>query len=138
MDTIQQTSGQTAPRSLPVRLRLFGVPAGAARATVVDRDARWRIGRAALTLAASLALAALGALVPPHVPWAVTILVVGFALAARRLGERRTLVALSGTCPGCGAEQTLPGPTRLRTPHPLRCPGCARRLELELADADVP
>jgi hypothetical protein len=118
----------------PVELRLFGHPPSTARAVIVDRSTGWRWSRALVTGLGAIGAAALGALIPPHVPWAVAILSVGVFLAVRRLLERRTLLGLDGNCPRCSAVQALGRPTRLRVPHELHCTSCGHRLELWPAD----
>ncbi|HSM35362.1 MAG TPA: hypothetical protein VK837_03110 [Longimicrobiales bacterium] len=130
----------SAPAGVPIavaRLRLFGNAPTPAKVVVVERGPGWRASRAFLAAAAAVGLAALAALVPPHVPWAAIVLTAGLVLAFRRARERRTLLALTGTCPGCAAKQALERPTRLRAPHRLPCSGCGRVLELTVDDGGV-
>ena len=132
------TPAASAPARVPTTdawLRLFGNAPTPARVVVVERGPGWRASRAFLVAAAAVGLAALAALVPPHVPWAAIVLTAGSVLAVRRARERRTLLALSGMCPGCAANQALGQPTRLRAPHRLPCSGCGRVLELTVDDA---
>ncbi|MEN8376242.1 MAG: hypothetical protein ABFS34_12405 [Gemmatimonadota bacterium] len=113
-----------------VELRLFGHPPSAARAVIANRSVGWRWSRALVTGLGAIGAAALGALIPPHVPWVAVILSLGGVLAVRRLLEERTLLGLDGNCPRCSAVQALGRPTRLRVPHRLHCPSCGHRLEL--------
>ncbi|RMH20867.1 MAG: hypothetical protein D6701_03355 [Gemmatimonadetes bacterium] len=105
-------------------MRLFGHDPTAAEARLVPRTARWRWSRAALRMGIALVLAPLAALVPPHAPWALGVLGVGFVLARRRWRERYTLVRAEGRCPRCGADLRLERPAPLASPHAFSCGTC--------------
>lgn len=115
-----------------VPITLFGHDPTPARLELRARSRAWRLRRLLPPLLATLVVAPLVALLPPHAPWAVGALVVGGALAWRRWSERYTVRAFSGTCPRCGADLELPSDTRLRFPHPLECPRCRHEPILEV------
>jgi hypothetical protein len=134
MSDQQQVAGHPPVDASSARLRLFGYAPTEAAVVVEPRGLSWRLGRAALIAVAALGLATLAALVPPHVPWAAAVLLTGAVLAIRRLRERRTLVSLRGSCPGCGGALDLAKPARLRAAHRFPCAECGRILELAVAD----
>lgn len=89
---------------------------------------------AARALGVALLLAPLAAIVPPHAPWAIGVLVAGAVFARRRWTETHTLMAVDGTCPRCGGRFDDAKPSRLRRPHPLECEGCHHVSSLTLRD----
>lgn len=135
MPSVPQTPGATGPAipdGPPARLRLFGFTPTEVGVELARRDRSWRLTRALFAGFVALGLAPLAALVPPHVPWALLVLGGGVVVAGRRLREQSTLLRLEGSCPACGAPQTLATATRLRHPHRFPCPGCHRELTLEI------
>lgn len=117
----------------PATAILFGFDSTSAEATIRPRARAWRIGGAARTMAVAVALAPAVAVIPPHAPWLIGALAVGGILARRRLQERFTLTAVSGSCPKCGAPlQVKSG--RLRRPHPLPCEVCHHESTLQVEE----
>ncbi|HYW08571.1 MAG TPA: hypothetical protein VE913_16545 [Longimicrobium sp.] len=102
------------------------------RARVIERSASWR-RTSALRELLWLLLAPAAFLIPPHIPW--VILVIGFGLfrAFNRAREYRTLVALQGACPKCGAQQEFAELGRMRNPHKVQCSSCRWTLTAEVA-----
>lgn len=117
---------------VPARIELFGFESTPADVAVVPRTPGWRASRALLYLAVSWALVPVVGLVPPHIPWAATAFIAGIVLAVRKATESHTLVSLQGTCPKCGAAQTIDKPTKLKQPHALTCPECHHDLQLRV------
>ena len=112
---------------------LFGFPSTPAAATIQPRAKGWRFSGAAWILAGTLVLAPLAAVVPPHAPWAMGVLVAGFVLARRRWTETHTVMTVDGTCPKCGGAFQVK-PSRLKRPHPLECEHCHHVSALKLPD----
>lgn len=84
-------------------------------------------------MAITVVVAPVLAIVPPHAPWVLGALAIGTIFARRRWNERYTVVAVSATCPKCGAE--IGGKTgRLRSPHPLPCEACHHESTLQLPE----
>jgi hypothetical protein len=81
----------------------------------------------------AMVVAPLLAIIPPHAPWLIGVLVLGDVLARRRLHEHFTVTAVRGKCPKCGAEISS-GAGRLRTPHPLPCEACHHDATLKLPE----
>ena len=113
---------------VPARITLFGFDVVRAKARIEARSTRWRARRASIALAAGLIVAPAVALVPPHAPWALGALGIGFLTARRRWAEEHTLHSLEGACPRCGAGVSLSRPVRLRHPHAISCPSCQYEL----------
>jgi len=109
---------------VPARITLFGFDAVQAHARVETRSKRWRARRASIALGAGLMLAPAVVLIPPHAPWALAALGMGFVMARRRWAEAHTLHFLDGACPRCGEGVSLSRPVRLLHPHPISCPSC--------------
>lgn len=114
------------------RLCLFGHEATPATVRLLSRSRRWRTFRALRVAGVGLLVAPLLTLVPPHAPWALGAVVGTLFLARRRLGETHTLMDLIGPCPHCGEGVTIPGPTRLRLPHPVACEACHHEVTLHV------
>lgn len=81
-------------------------------------------------LAVWWALALVVVWIPPHVPWVLVVLVVGALRARSRWVQRRTLVALHGTCPKCATEQEWTGGGSV--PDRVRCVECKWELRLQV------
>lgn len=123
--------------TLQGRAVLFGFDATPVGVEVVPRTRRWRLVGALRAMGASLLVAPVAAVVPPHAPWAIGALAAGGYFARRRWAETHTLVGVEGTCPKCGAAfKTRKG--RLRRPHPLDCEACHHTSELRLTDGVLP
>jgi hypothetical protein len=110
---------------------LFGFPSKPVQVTLRARSRGWRVGGAARTLAVAVLVAPALAVVPPHAPWVIGVLVAGGVLAKRRLGEHFTVVGGEGVCPKCGAQLVVKA-GRLRDPHPLPCERCHHESTLRL------
>ncbi len=118
------TDDDAGTHRLEGAVSLFGHEPSRASLELRPRSKAWRLRKAALPGLGFLLLAPVVALLPPHVPWAVAALAVGFFLARRRWKERFTVLGFDGRCPRCGAELSLPTGTRLKTPHSLHCDRC--------------
>jgi hypothetical protein len=68
-------------------------------------------------------------LIPPHLVWWAIVTIAGSVLALQRFRQRAEILELSGPCPDCAAQQTLPPPDAL--PAIQRCPSCGAFLKLE-------
>lgn len=115
------------------RAVLFGFEPTPASVTVRSRARGWRMSGAARAIGVALLLAPLAAVVPPHAPWAIGVLVAGAVFARRRWTETHTLLAVDGTCPRCGGSLNVK-PSRLERPHPLECEACHHVSSLMLPD----
>ena len=117
---------------VPAQITLFGFDLVHTTARIEARSVGWRARRTALALAAGLIAAPAVALVPPHAPWAVGALGIGFLMARRRWAEEHTLHSLEGTCPRCGEGISISRPVRLRHPHAISCPSCHYELAMSV------
>ncbi|MDB4952177.1 MAG: hypothetical protein JWM27_4826 [Gemmatimonadetes bacterium] len=102
-----------------------------ARARIAERSAQWRRAGALKQLALWLLLP-LVALVPPHFPWILIVLVLGGMRAWSRWNEHATLLSLHGPCPKCGTEQEFTETGRMKFPHKVTCQHCRWDLRVEL------
>lgn len=127
---------ERAPGALevPARLALFGYEPTPARAVLRARSRRWRMAGAARTQALGILLAPLVGLVPPHAPWALGAVGVGFLLARRRWRHHFTLEGVVGACPRCGAPVSCRA-GMLRSPHTVPCEACRHEATLEVDPA---
>lgn len=110
---------------------LFGFPPAPVAVTLRPRSRGWRMAGAVRTMAISMVVAPMVAVVPPHAPWVIGALTVGGILARRRWTEHFTLLELEGRCPRCGEELHVKA-GRLRRPHPLTCEECHHASTLQL------
>jgi len=110
-------------------LTLFGFPATPARVFLRPRSRSWRLWGALRSQGVGLILAPAVGLVPPHAPWALGALGVGFLLARRRWRHFATVEKVIGQCPKCGTTVS-PRPAMMRQPHPVPCEGCHHELTL--------
>ncbi len=115
--------------SPPAQLDLFGFRPTPARVRVIPRSPAWRVGHVGLALLFWLAIPIV-MWIPPHFPWILTAFALGLYFAIRFARERYTLSQLEGTCPNCGAAQTIAKPMRLGMPHRIYCPNCHQQLLL--------
>jgi len=113
------------------RLSLFGFEPTPARAVLRPRSRRWRMAGAVRSQAVGVLLAPLVGLVPPHAPWALGAVGVGYLLARRRWRHRFTVEAVEGTCPRCGTAVSCRA-GMLRSPHPVPCDTCRHEATLEV------
>lgn len=113
------------------RLSVFGFPPGVATVRLRPRSRRWRLVGALRAQALGLVAAPLMALLPPHIPWAMGAVGVGFFLARRRWTHRVTLESVHGTCPRCQAALAVQ-PGALKDPHRIPCEGCHHEVALTL------
>lgn len=119
--------------SASAQLTLFGFDATTATVRIRPRARSWRLWGAVRTQAVGLVLAPVAGLVPPHAPWALGAVGVGFLLARRRWRHHFTLEEVRGRCPRCGAAVAPRAGMMLREPHPVPCDGCHHELALVLA-----
>ena len=123
--------------TLEGRAVLFGFDATDVGVEVVRRTRRWRMVGALQAVGASLLVAPVVAVVPPHAPWAIGALAAGGFFARRRWIETHTLVGVEGRCPKCG-EAFRTKKSRLRRPHPLECEACHHTSELRIPEEALP
>ncbi len=137
-----ETPARTGEKAVPTghtqttrtaSLEAFGQPPTEAELTVLSRPAAWRVRGALVRLGLTVVLTPIVAIIPPHAPWVVAVLVGGGILTRRRLTERLTVVGFAGVCPRCGESVPLTPGTRLLNPHPLPCEGCHHSLSLNHA-----
>ncbi|HEX6588127.1 MAG TPA: hypothetical protein VF039_03810 [Longimicrobiales bacterium] len=116
-------------------LTLFGAAPTQARLEVTPRPRSRRMTRAALSAGATLLGAAVAAIVPPHVPWALGVLGFGaWRTRAEWRGEYR-LHAFDGSCPRCAAPLRLEE-KYVTPPLAVPCYGCHAQPQLTLDQAD--
>jgi hypothetical protein len=105
--------------------------------SVLVRDAGQRTRRAVLTWLAAWGCAILAVFLPVlHFVLVPLLLLGGPALALTRLGERVSVLEVSGSCPGCGAAQRQPLNTGARPRLAFRCDACRREIAV-LVPADL-
>lgn len=98
-----------------------------------------RLRRAATALAVSWLLAAATMLIPvAHLFLVPGLLVAGIVLFVKRSRARQVVQSATGTCPDCGAEQTLDLSGRWTLPQELACRECQRRLVLNAGGSEAP
>jgi hypothetical protein len=97
------------------------------------RDAGQRMRRALLTWLAGWGLAIVAVFLPVlHFVLVPLLFLGGPLLALSRLRERVSVLAVSGTCPGCGAAQRQPLNTGAQPRLTFRCDACRREIAVEL------
>lgn len=127
-----ETIGERPFDEVPVRLAAFGAAPTPARAAVEVNSPGVRARRAGLALLAAWGLAVLAVFIPiAHFVLVPLLLVAGPLLAARRLGEVRTLLRLEGRCPRCGLAQTFETGGRFPPRRPVTCARCRSELTVE-------
>lgn len=117
-------------REIQATLRVFGFEDTRAHLSVLPRSTPWRAARAGTFAVAGVFMAPVVALVPPHAAWGLAAVVTGCVLAARKWGERFTLLELEGPCPRCGSALAVATPTRLRDPWTVDCEACHHQATL--------
>lgn len=111
-------------RDVPARLTLFGYRPAPARLRARRRNAATRRTRALLTLGASVLLAPLLGLLPPHIPWALAVLGLGAYMAYRQWNGTWRVLAFEGDCPACGGALSLDSGALIDLPTTMTCYEC--------------
>ena len=119
-----------SPVSRQALIEAFGQPPKEVALVAFGRPRSWRVRGAGMRLLLTLVLAPLVAIIPPHAPWVVAVLVTGGILTRRRWTERLTIASFEGGCPRCDESLVLAEGTRLMNPHVLTCEGCHHTLTL--------
>lgn len=117
---------------VPGRVTLFGFDPRPATAALRPRPRSWRLAGTLRIGAATLVVAPIVGILPPHAPWALGALGAGIFLGRRRWNHRLTLESLDAECPKCGAHLTV-RPGQLKNPHMVPCEGCHHEATLELS-----
>lgn len=126
-----EATAEAGAVSPPAQIDLFGFRPTPARVVVIPRSTAWRVGHAFGYLGLCwLGMAA--AIIPPHFPWLLTAFFLGIFFFVKYIRQRYTLMELEGTCPKCGAPQTIAKPQRLARPQRLHCPACHQQLLLKV------
>jgi len=113
------------------RVTLFGSAPRTATVEVTPRPRAQRMTRALLTLAATLVLAAVAGIVPPHVPWILGVLAVGAWRARAEWRGEFALHAFEGECPRCGAQLVIED-RYITPPITVACYGCHAQPQLHI------
>jgi hypothetical protein len=99
--------------------------------TIHEFDREQRLRRALAALGKWWGVALLSVLVPvAHFVLVPSFLAYGGWQFFQRLGTAELAADARGTCPDCGAEQTLELAPRWRAPQPVTCKQCHRGLRL--------
>jgi len=119
-------------RSLSVSLKGFGCPPTQAQVLVETLSLRERVARAAMIVGGGLAVAVIALPIPlVHLVLVPAAPLLGFILAAIRLGQREVFGSAEGACPFCGTRQRLGLAGRVfRLPREVFCSNCQRALDL--------
>jgi hypothetical protein len=114
-------------------LKGFGAPPTAAAVVVERLSLRNRLSRAAAAAGLGLAAALIALPIPlVHFVLVPGALVVGLALATRRLTQREIFRSAEGPCPFCGTAQRLGlAGSSFRLPRRIHCSSCGRELDLQ-------
>jgi hypothetical protein len=130
------SSDETAQRvHLEARLSLFGFVATPADLLVSPRSETQRVTRTVLTIAATILLAPLLFLIPPHIEWLVMTTLTGIYWARKNWTAEYVVASFSGTCPRCYAAISINAGTTLRLPHSVVCYSCHEHPSLEAGGA---
>lgn len=126
-------------RDVPVELHVFGLPRTSGVARVRERDPGERTGRALKGGGVLLGLAVLSV----FIPIAHFVLVPGFLIGAvvfalKRLGEKASIVGLSGTCPRCNEPRTFDAKGAFRPETKTTCPVCSFAMDVEAKGGAAP
>lgn len=122
-------------RRVRLPLRGFGAQATQADIEVRTLTGKERVRRGAVGPAVGLGVALLVLPIPiVHLAVPPLALVTGFVMGIRRALQREIFVDARGSCPFCGAQQTLGliG-AKYRLPRDVKCGSCLRALSLEAA-----
>ena len=119
-------------RDVPVVLHVFGLPNTSGVARVRERDPRERTVRALQGGGALFGLAVLAIFIPiAHFVLVPGFLIGAVVLALRRLHERASIVALTGTCPRCREERTFDAHGPFKPETKTTCPVCSFAVDVE-------
>ena len=125
------------PRPVPTphaaTLTYLGRPDQPAELSVIVRDAGQRTRRAVLTWLAAWGLGIAAVFLPVLHFVLVPLLVLGGPiLALHRLGESVSVLAVTGTCPGCGVPQHQPLNRGAEPRLEFRCDACGRAIGVQV------
>jgi hypothetical protein len=145
--TRRRTAPECAPRRtefplpgpIPTRhaatLTYLGKPEQPAELSVIMRNAGERTRRAVLTWLAGWGLAIVAVFLPVlHFILVPLLFLGGPLLALHRLGERVSVLEVSGECPGCGAAQRQPLNAGAKPRLEFRCDACGRAIGVALPE----
>lgn len=124
-----QAGTDTARVRRDARLTLFGSAPRAAMVEVTPRPRSRRMARALATAAASLVVAAIAGIIPPHAPWILGVLAIGAWRARAEWRGEYALHAFDGECPRCGAGLEI-GDRYVTPPVTVVCYGCHAQPQL--------
>lgn len=125
-------------RQLSLPLSGFGTPSSRAELEVGSLSTGERFRRAAIAPVIGLGVA-LAVLPIPIVHFAVppVALVTGVVVGIRRAMQGEIITKASGTCPFCGAQQTLGlNGTSFRMPRNLKCHSCLKPFTISESDRE--
>ena len=121
------------PTSHAASLTYLGQPDQPAELSVIMRDAGQRTRRAVLTWLAGWGLGIVAVFLPVLHFVLVPLLVLGGPiLAFNRFGERVSVLAVTGTCPGCGVAQHQPLKRGAQPRLEFRCDSCGRAIGVQV------
>ena len=125
------------PRPVPTphaaTLSYLGQPDQPAQLSVIVRDAGQRTRRAVLTWLAAWGLGIAAVFLPVlHFVLVPLLILGGPILALHRLGERVSVLAVTGTCPGCGVPQHQPLNRGAQPRLEFRCDACGRAIGVQV------
>lgn len=83
-----------------------------------------RITRGTMSLVGFTLLAAVVAILPPHIPWALIALSAGVIIAFRNFRGVYTVRSFEGNCPRCGAALKVEPGAKIKPPHEMDCYNC--------------
>ena len=102
---------------------------------MIVRDAGQRLARAVKTWLAGWGLAIAAVFIPVlHFILVPALALGGPILALQRLGERVTVLEVSGSCPGCGAALRQPIKRRAQPRLETRCDSCRRAIGVRVPE----
>jgi hypothetical protein len=117
---------------VPVRLYIFGMPRGEGTARVRTRDPAERAARAVRAAGICILLAAISILLPiAHFVLVPAFLIAAPVVAVRRLRERASIVALTGTCPRCAETRMFEVKGPFGKDVHTSCATCSFAIEVE-------
>jgi hypothetical protein len=108
----------------PAILRLPGHESAPARAEAVFRPRSVRLTHALLSLALYWGLTPVVALIPPHLPWALTAFGLGIYFAWANWRGEYKIRRFEGACPRCGNELEIEEGSKISLPHRMTCYNC--------------
>lgn len=102
---------------------------------MTPRSPSQRATRTILTIGATIFLAPVVFLIPPHVEWVVMTIVTGVYWARKNWTAEYVVATFSGICPRCYAAISIKPGTTLRLPHSVVCYSCHEHPLLETGSA---